>query len=103
MQAGETMLRPGVTGADVFEATRAPIVEAGLGEAFFHHAGHGLGLGHPERPYLVPGCEDVLAAGDVVTLEPGAYLEGWGGARIEHNYLITEDGYERLSNHEIGL
>jgi Xaa-Pro aminopeptidase len=103
MSAAEGMLRPGVSGRAVYEACQAPLVEAGLGEAFFHHAGHGLGLGHPERPYFVPNSADTLQAGDVVTLEPGAYLPGWGGARIEHNYLITEEGYERLSNHEIGL
>lgn len=103
MAAAERMLRPGASGRAVYEACQAPLVEAGLGEAFFHHAGHGLGLGHPERPYLVPNSEETLRAGDVVTLEPGAYLPGWGGARIEHNYLITEEGYERLSNHEIGL
>ena len=103
MAAAEKTLRPGVSGQAVYAACRAPIVEAGLGEAFFHHAGHGLGLGHPERPYFVPKSDDELQAGDVVTLEPGAYLPGWGGARIEHNYLITEEGYERLSNHKIGL
>jgi Xaa-Pro aminopeptidase len=103
MAAAELTLRPGVSGQAVYAACQAPIAEAGLGEAFFHHAGHGLGLGHPERPYFVPNSEDTLQPGDVVTLEPGAYLPGWGGARIEHNYLITADGYERLSNHEIGL
>ena len=68
-----------------------------------HHAGHGLGLGHPESPIIVSDSTDVLLAGDIVTLEPGSYVEGIGGMRIEHNYLITEDGYERLSNHEIRL
>ena len=72
MAAAEKKLRPGVSGREVYAACRAPLVEAGLGEAFFHHAGHGLGLGHPERPYFVPNSEDTLRAGDVVTLEPGA-------------------------------
>ena len=57
------------------------------------------GLAHPEAPILVPESTDVLVAGDVITLEPGAYSEGIGGMRIEHNYLITPTGYERLSNH----
>jgi Xaa-Pro aminopeptidase len=103
MQSAEAMLRPGVTGAEVYSACRGPIADAGLGEAFVHHAGHGLGLEHPERPFLVASSTQELRVGDVVTLEPGAYLPGWGGARIEHDYLITEDGFERLSNHQIGL
>ncbi len=103
MQSAEAVLRPGVIGAQAYAACRRPLAEAGMGELFSHHAGHGLGLGHPEPPYLVPGSQDVLQAGNVVTLEPGAYKPGWGGARIEHNYLITETGFERLSQHEIGL
>ncbi len=103
MQNGESQLRPGVACRDVYEAVAAPFREAGRAEAFTHHAGHGLGLGHPEAPILVPESTDSLLVGDVVTLEPGAYVEGIGGMRIEHNYLITDDGFERLSNHEISL
>ena len=76
---------------------------AGVGETFPHHAGHGLGLSHPEDPYLVRNATQTLLAGDVVTLEPGQYVAGVGGMRIEHNYLVTETGYERLSNHTIAL
>jgi Xaa-Pro aminopeptidase len=68
-----------------------------------HHAGHGLGLEHPEPPILVSESDDVLIAGDVITLEPGCYMEGQGGMRFEHNYLITETGSEQLSQHQIGL
>jgi Xaa-Pro aminopeptidase len=103
MASAETKLKPGSTGAEVYEACLRPMQDAGIAGAFIHHAGHGLGLGHPEPPYFVKGSQDVLRLGDVVTLEPGAYLPGWGGARIEHDYLITEDGFERLSNHKIGL
>jgi Xaa-Pro aminopeptidase len=60
-------------------------------------------LGHPEPPILVPESQDVLEVGDVVTLEPGLYVEGIGGMRIENNYLITENGAEKLSNHLISL
>lgn len=103
MAAGEQVLRAGVKASDVHAAVFGPYREANRTEIFTHHAGHGLGLAHPEPPILVPNSTDVLQAGDVITLEPGAYQAGVGGIRIEHNYLITEQGYERLSQHEISL
>lgn len=102
MAAGEASLKAGVRARDVHAAASAPMRAAGFGPVP-HHAGHGIGLGHPEPPILVPDSDDVLLAGDVVTLEPGNYLPGVGGVRIEHNYLITETGYERLSDHVIAL
>ena len=74
-----------------------------MAEHFPGHAGHGLGLTHPEAPYFVRRADETLFAGDVVALEPGLYVPGIGGIRIEHNYLVTERGYERLSNHTITL
>jgi Xaa-Pro aminopeptidase len=74
-----------------------------VADAFPHHAGHGLGLTHPEAPFFVRHSDESLLQGDVVTLEPGLYVSGVGGLRIEHNYLVTERGYERLSHHEIAL
>mgnify|MGYP002624096552 CR=1 FL=1 len=103
MSSGEASLKAGVSAADVHAATARPLKETGYGDTFDHHAGHGIGLAHPEPPILVPESDDVLVAGDVVTLEPGLYVEGIGGIRIEHNYLITDDGCERLSNHLISL
>ncbi|MCA9079290.1 MAG: aminopeptidase P family protein [Planctomycetaceae bacterium] len=103
MAAGEQVLKAGVAAKNVHAAVAGPFRDAGRPELFPHHAGHGLGLGHPEPPILVPDSTDVLMAGDVITLEPGAYEEGKGGMRIEHNYLITDAGYERLSNHVISL
>lgn len=103
MERGERTLKAGVLARDVHAAVYKPYDEAGYGHAFTHHAGHGIGLAHPEPPILVPESDDVLVAGDVVTLEPGAYVEGIGGMRYEHNYLITEAGYERLSSHDISL
>ena len=102
LEAAEKVLAPGTTGAGVYEAATRVIEDAGY-PALPHHAGHGLGLGHPEPPILVPESEDVLVAGDVVTIEPGSYIEGVGGVRVEHNYLITADGYRRLSNHQLSL
>lgn len=102
LRAGELVLRAGVRAADVYAAVSQQFVDAGQ-PPLPHHAGHGIGLAHPEPPILVPQSEDILMAGDVITLEPGAYLIGVGGMRFEHNYLITETGAERLSNHRISL
>jgi Xaa-Pro aminopeptidase len=102
MAAGERVLKAGAKARDVYAATSGPLDEAGYGP-LSHHAGHGLGLAHPEPPILVPQSDDTLQAGDVLTIEPGLYVEGIGGVRIEHNYLITETGSERLSNHLIAL
>lgn len=103
MAAGERHLRAGVHGREVYNAVRDVFKDAGMADAFPHHAGHGLGLSHPEPPFLVKQSLETLVAGDVVTLEPGLYVDNVGGVRIEHNYLITETGYERLSQHELGL
>jgi Xaa-Pro aminopeptidase len=103
MAAGERELQPGRACLTVYEAVRGVFDKAGVAEYFPHHAGHGLGLSHPESPYFVRHADETLLAGDVLTLEPGLYIDGVGGIRIEHNYLITADGYERLSNHTIAL
>jgi Xaa-Pro aminopeptidase len=103
MAAGEKGLRAGAQCLAVYEAVRGVFEKAGVGDSFPHHAGHGLGLTHPEAPYLVRHATETLLAGDVITLEPGLYISGVGGIRIENNYLITDKGYERLSNHAIAL
>jgi Xaa-Pro aminopeptidase len=103
MAAGEMELRAGRPCLAVYQAVRGVFEKAGVAEHFPHHAGHGLGLTHPEAPYFVRHADETLLAGDVVTLEPGLYVPGLGGIRIEHNYLVTERGYERLSNHTIAL
>jgi Xaa-Pro aminopeptidase len=103
MAAGEKELCGGRPCQTVYDAVAGVFDRAGVGEHFPHHAGHGLGLTHPEAPYIVRHSTETLRAGDVVTLEPGLYVPGVGGIRIEHNYLVTESGYERLSNHAIAL
>jgi Xaa-Pro aminopeptidase len=103
LAAGEVALKPGARGREVYQAVAAPFAAAGRSDIFPYHAGHGLGLGHPEAPAFVPESDEVLSAGEVVTLEPGAYVEGIGGVRIEHNYRITEGGCERLSRHATEL
>lgn len=103
MQAGERQLRAGVACQTVDDAVRGVFITAGVEQHFGHHVGHGLGLSHPEAPFIVRHSRETLLENDVVTLEPGLYVEGVGGIRIEHNYRITADGYERLSQHEITL
>jgi Xaa-Pro aminopeptidase len=107
MAAGEQELRAGAACKAVFDAVNGVFERAGVAEHFGdrspHHVGHGIGLSHPEAPYIVRYATETLRSGDVVTLEPGLYVSGVGGMRIEHNYLIKEDGYERLSNHIIAL
>jgi hypothetical protein len=103
MAAGEEELQAGRACRTVYDAVRDVFDRAGVAQHFPHHAGHGIGLTHPEAPYFVREADETLLAGDVVTLEPGLYIAGIGGIRIEHNYLVTERGYERLSNHTIAL
>ena len=103
MAAGERELRAGASCLAVYRAVRGIFEKAGLADHFPHHAGHGLGLAHPEAPYFVREASETLLAGDVVTLEPGLYVDGIGGIRIERNYLITATGYECLSGHDIAL
>ena len=103
MSTGESHLTAGASCQAVYDAVRGAFAAAGVAANFPHHAGHGLGLSHPEPPMLVEHSSETLVAGDVVTLEPGLYVDNVGGVRIENNYLVTEAGYERLSDHAIGL
>jgi Xaa-Pro aminopeptidase len=95
--AGLGAVGPGANGRDADAASRAPIEAAGLGWAYGHGMGHGVGLQIHEAPTLRPESEDVLEPGNVVSVEPGIYLPGEGGVRIEDLVLVTEDGNERLT------
>ena len=88
--AGLEAVRAGVTGVDADAAAREKIEAAGLGEKFGHGLGHGVGLEVHEAPRLSRESTDTLAAGNVVTVEPGVYLEGLGGIRIEDLVVVTD-------------
>src|SRR5439155_25948664 len=90
MRAGEKELTAGREGRTVYGAVVDVFDRAGVAEHFPHHAGHGLGLTHPEAPFFVREANETLVVGDVATLEPGLYVPGVGGIRIEHNYLVTD-------------
>jgi Xaa-Pro aminopeptidase len=94
---GLAAVRPGSTGAEADAAARDVIAAAGLGERFGHGLGHGVGLAVHERPTLRPESADVLEPGNVVTVEPGIYLPGAGGVRIEDLVVVTDSGCERLT------
>ena len=91
-------LRAGLTGREADSLARDLIARAGMGEAFGHSLGHGLGLDVHEAPRLSQTSETVLPAGAVVTVEPGVYFEGWGGIRIEDDVVLLEDRAVCLSD-----
>lgn len=103
IQAGEALLRPGTPCRQIDRAVRDAFAARNLEANFTSHSGHGLGLGHPDPPYIVADSGDVLLEGDVVTLEPSQKIPGLGTIRIEHNYRITAAGFERLSKHSLAI
>ena len=91
-------IKAGMTGVEADALAREPITDAGLGEAFGHGLGHGVGLMVHEAPRLSTESTDTLVAGNCVTIEPGIYLTGLGGVRIEDLAIVRDDGVELLTS-----
>ncbi len=91
--------RPGVAGQEVDAALRQTLVDAGYGKWLKGHMGHGIGLIHIERPYIIPGEPMRLEENMVLALEPGVYVTGEFGMRLEDNYVVTASGLEPLSHY----
>jgi len=101
--AAESVLKPGALAGDLYKAARKVIDKAGYGDSFPHHVGHGIGLESQEPPFILPNSTEQLKEGVVCAIELGIYDGSTGGIRVEDDYLITEEGFEKLSQFPMEL
>ncbi len=97
-EAGKAAARPGTTGEAIDQAARQVIVDGGYGDYFIHRTGHGLGIEGHEPPYIVAGSTAPLSIGTTFTIEPGIYIKGLGGVRIEDDVVISPNGCTSLTS-----
>jgi Xaa-Pro aminopeptidase len=104
-EAGVAAVAPGVAAEEIDRAARDVIEDAGYGDAFIHRTGHGIGLEVHEEPYLVAGNDQILDTGMAFSVEPGIYLPGSFGIRIEDIVVVGDAGAERLneSRRDLGI
>jgi len=102
-KVGIAAVRAGASMQSVDRAARRIIADAGYGKYFGHSLGHGVGLAIHEAPRVSGRSRQKLSAGMVITIEPGIYLPGWGGVRLENMVVVREDGCENLNNDETWL
>lgn len=97
-EAAIEAIKPGLRGCDIDQVARSVIAKAGFGPNFGHGLGHSVGLEIHESPSFSPKCDTVLEPGMIITVEPGIYLEDWGGIRIEDDILVTKTGCEVMTS-----
>jgi Xaa-Pro aminopeptidase len=97
-EAAVQAVRPGVTAGSIDQAARDVIAEAGYGDRFIHRTGHGIGVEEHEEPWITAGNDEPLSAGMAFSVEPGIYVPGRYGARIEDIVVVTDDGVERVNH-----
>lgn len=102
LEFGISLIKPGAVAKEIDAQLRQFVKDAGY-PVYPHHSGHGVGVTGHEGPRIVPYCEDVLEEGMVIMLEPGTYIPGVGGARLEDAVLVTADGAEVLTSHDKSL
>jgi Xaa-Pro dipeptidase len=102
-QSARDLIHPGITSGEIDRAAREIIEKSGYGKYFLHRTGHGIGLEAHEEPYIQAESTFRLMPGMVFTIEPGIYLPGVGGVRIEDNVIVTSDSSQTISTLSRGI